>query len=73
MTIELTHEQAVVLSDLLYRISEKEEYYEDIAEQFVLWIIEAQLDKKLDEPFRKNYIELVKESRDHVRNHYPKG
>ena len=30
MTIELTHEQAVVLSDLLYRISEREEYYEDI-------------------------------------------
>ena len=73
MTIELTQEEALVLSDLLYRISEKEEYYEDIAEQYVLWIIEAQLDKKLVEPFQKNYRELVEASRDHVRNHYPNG
>lgn len=73
MTIELTHEQAVVLSDLIYRISEKEEYFEDNAEQCVLWIIEAQLDKQLTEPFRKDYCEIVKACRDHVRNHYPNG
>lgn len=70
MTIELTHDEALVLSDLIYRISEKEEYYEDVAEQIVLWTIEAQLNKELVEPFQKNYVELVKASRDYVREHY---
>ena len=70
MTIELTHDEALVLSDLIYRISEKEEYYEDIAEQIVLWTIEAQLNKALVEPFKKNYVELVQASREYVRNHY---
>ncbi len=70
MNIELTKEEAIVLSELLYRISEKEEYYEDIAEQYVLWRIEAQLDKLLVEPFMKNYNEILKASRDTVRKNY---
>lgn len=35
----------MVLSDLLYRIGEKDEYYKDIAEQYVLRKIEAQFDE----------------------------
>lgn len=70
MNIELTHAEAVVLSDLLYRISEKEEYFEDIAEQYVLWKIEAQLDKALTEPFFENYKEIIEQNRDIVRKNY---
>lgn len=43
MTLGLSEEEAVVLHNLLYRISGKEEYFEDIAEQYVLWSIECQL------------------------------
>lgn len=70
MKIELTNAEAIVLSDLLYRISEKDEYYEDIAEQYVLWKIEAQLDKLLVEPFPNSYQEMIKQSRDTVRKNY---
>ena len=69
MKIELTNEEAIVLSDLLYRISEKDEYYEDIAEQYVLWKIEAQLDKLLVEPL-EGYQESIKQSRETVRKSY---
>ncbi len=72
MTIELTNEEAILLSELLYRISEKEEYYEDVAEQYVLWRIEAQLDKMLAAPFKANYAGILKSCRDTVRNNYQK-
>ena len=49
MEIKLTTAEAMVLYDLLYRIGGKKEYFEDIAEQYVLWSIECQLEKKLVE------------------------
>lgn len=70
MKIELTQEEAVVLFDLLYRISQIDEYYEDIAEQYVLWTIEAQLNKVLVEPIMPNYQEIIQKSRDIVRKSY---
>ncbi|MBE6875727.1 MAG: hypothetical protein E7496_03230 [Ruminococcus sp.] len=70
MHIEITREEAVVLSELLYRISEKNQYYEDISEQYVLWKIEAQLDKLLTEPMMENYSDILKASRDAVRKNY---
>ena len=70
MKIELTHAEAVVLTDLLYRISQKDEYYEDIAEQYVLWTIEAQLNKVLVEPIMANYQEIIQQNRDIVRKNY---
>lgn len=70
MNIELTKAEALVLHDLLYRISEKDEYYEDIAEQYVLWSIEAQLEKALVEPSTENYAEIIEQSRETVRKNY---
>ena len=70
MKIELTKEEAIVLSELLYRISENDEIYEDFAEQYVLWKIEGQLDKELAEPFMDNYADILKKSRDSVRDNY---
>jgi hypothetical protein len=70
VTLELSEAEAVVLHDLLYRISGKKEYFEDIAEQYVLWSIECQLEKELVEPHTDNYSELIKQARNTVRKNY---
>lgn len=70
MTLELSEAEAVVLHDLLYRISGKEEYFEDIAEQYVLWSIECQLEKELIEPHTDSYSEVIEQARDAVRKNY---
>ena len=70
MEIKLTTAEATVLHDLLYRISGREEYFEDIAEQYVLWNIECQLEKELVEPHTDNYSEVIERSRDTVRKNY---
>ena len=70
MILGLTEAEAVVLHDLLYRISGKKEYFEDIAEQYVLWSIECQLEKELVEPHTDNYSELIKQARNTVRKNY---
>lgn len=70
MTLELSEAEAVVLHDLLYRISGKKEYFEDIAEQYVLWSIECQLEKKLVEPHKDNYSEVIEQARAAVKQNY---
>ena len=45
--LSLTREEAVVLSDWLYRNSRKREYFADAAEQTVFWGIECMLEKVL--------------------------
>lgn len=52
------------------RISGKKEYFEDIAEQYVLWNIECQLEKELAEPHTANYSEMIGQARDTVRKEY---
>lgn len=70
MDIKLTRAEAVVLHDLLYRISGKEEYFEDIAEQYALWSIECQLEKELAEPHTDNYSEVIEQARETVKRNY---
>lgn len=70
MEIKLTTAEAMVLYDLLYRIGGKKEYFEDIAEQYVLWSIECQLEKELVEPHTDNYSKLIKQARNTVRKNY---
>ena len=48
----------------------EKEYFEDIAEQYVLWSIECQLEKELVEPHTDNYSELIKQARNTVRKNY---
>ena len=45
--LSLTKEEAVVLSDWLYRNSRNKEYFADEAEQTVFWGIECMLEKVL--------------------------
>lgn len=70
MKIELNNNEILVLYELLNRINEKEDYFEDTSEQMVLWKIEAQLDKKLLEPFMSNYSQLVEQARKSVREKF---
>ena len=46
--LSLTREEALILSDWLYRNSRKEELFSDIAEQTVFWNIECILEKVLE-------------------------
>ena len=70
MTLELSEAEAVVLHDLLYRISGKKEYFEDIAEQYVLWTIECQLEKELVTMHTDNYSGMIEQARNTVRKNY---
>ena len=70
VVVRLTREEALVLSDWLYRNSENEEFFSSDAEQYVMWKIEAQLDKMLVEPFMPNYSEILEQARASVKERY---
>jgi len=74
MKFELDKDEALVLFDLLARLSDDlemlEELLPDIAERRVLWRIEGQLEKELAEPFMPNYPKLVEEARNNVRKFF---
>ena len=76
--ITLTKDEALVCFELVSRICEKEDYnvilfddkvlFEDKAERQILWSIESQLQKILAEPFLPNYLDIVKQARDKIRD-----
>ena len=70
VTIELTKDEALVLFDFLGRFNkaDHENVFEDQAEQRVMWNIEAALEKTLVKPFKSNYSEIIKHSRDKIRD-----
>ena len=70
MQVELTEAEALVLSDWLYRNSKKELFFDDLAEQYVLWSIECQLEKKLDDIVSNEYAERLARARDDVKKNY---
>ena len=70
MQVELTDAEALVLSDWLCRNSKKKLLFDDLAEQYVLWRIESQLEKKLDGIFSNDYAERLARARDDVKKNY---
>lgn len=70
MQVELTEAEALVLSDWLCRNSKKKLLFDDLAEQYVLWSIESQLEKKLDDIFSNDYAEQLTRARDDVKKNY---
>lgn len=68
--IELTKDEALVLFDFLGRFNQKanENVFEDQAEQKALWNVEGLLEKVLVEPFMENYQEIIKQSREKIRD-----
>ncbi len=64
VTLDLTHDQALVLFDWLVRESDADGLpIAHQAEQSVLWVLEGQLEKSLAEPLKANYTELVRAAR----------
>ncbi|XOV93191.1 MAG: hypothetical protein ACFHWX_00485 [Bacteroidota bacterium] len=70
MTVKLTNDEALVLFDFLSRISknEPEGLFEDQSEQRVLWNLEAELERQLNEPLSSDYNELLSTARQNVRD-----
>ena len=66
MQIELTQQEALVLFEWLCQNSEKDELFAHQAEQYVLWRMEAQLEKALPEPCMPDYWQLVATARTQV-------
>ena len=68
MRIELTDTEALVLSDWLHRNSKNQELFDDLAEQYVMWNIDCQLEKKL--VFPADYTDAIAQARDTVKANY---
>lgn len=70
INIVLTKSEALVLFDFLSRFNQTGDMqiFEDQAEQKMLWLIEGQLEKLLTEPFMPNYIDIIKEARNKLRD-----
>ena len=69
VTLDLTRAEALVLFEwLAQHDSAMKLPVEDEAEQKVLWTLEAQLEKALDEPFASNYADLLANARAEVRD-----
>ncbi len=69
-SITLSHDELLVLYDLLHRLEDAEDLFEDLAEQEVLWHIQTQLEKELVEPFQADYPKVIEAARKNVREHY---
>lgn len=68
MRIELTDAEALVLSDWLHRNSKKQELFNDLAEQYVMWNIGCQLENELVLP--ADYTDAIAQARDTVKANY---
>ncbi len=69
--IELTGDELLVLSHLVYKINTSkvlDDFFEDQAEQRILWTLENILEKNTSNIFSWNYLEEVKKARDNVRD-----
>ena len=67
ITIELTHDEALILCDSLARFDENESLpIEDDAEQKVFWRLEGLLETQLVEIVLPNYKDLLREAKARV-------
>lgn len=69
VVLRLTRDEALVLFDWIVRFNTREgESFSDPAEQRVLWDIEALLESTLVEPFDPQYVRLLAQARERVRD-----
>lgn len=69
--LELNESELLVLDSLLSWINESEvlsDFFEDQAEQVVLWHLEWLCEKNNPVGFSKNYSELLQEARDELKH-----
>lgn len=69
INISLSRDEAIVLFEFLSRFSESDNLViEDQAEERVLQDLCCVFEKKIDEPFKDNYQEIVEKAREKVRD-----
>lgn len=70
LNLAVSKGEALVLFDFLARFNEAEhsDVFEDQAEQKTLWVLEGQLEKQLDEPFKPDYKDIIMEARNKIRD-----
>lgn len=67
--VRLSKKQAIVLFEFLSRFTERNSLgIEDQAEERVLWDVCADLEKKLPEPLRRDYLALLSDARSAIRD-----
>lgn len=68
--LQLSNEEGLVLLNWLFRFNENDNtiFFEDQAEERVLWDIEAVLEKNMLEIFGSNYTELLSKARAKIRD-----
>jgi hypothetical protein len=66
--LELSEDEAIVFFDWIKRFNNKDNQFEDQAEERVLWDIEALLEKKLLIPFDSEYSKLLLNARRRIRD-----
>jgi len=70
-SIEFTKEELIVLSDLLFKINDSkvlEDFFEDQAEQRVMWNLEALLERKNSIIFSSNYSNELMTAKNFLRD-----
>jgi hypothetical protein len=69
VNIELSNSEALVLFEFLSRFRDNEKLeIVDQAEERVLWDIVSDLETKLTDPLKPNYLELLEKARNDVRD-----
>ena len=70
LQITLTKNEALVFFEFLSRFNgiDKKELFEDQSEEKVLWNLEGTLQKELSEPFRTDYLDIIKKARNEIRD-----
>ena len=67
--IQISKDEAIVLFEFLSRFSEKDKLkIEHQAEQRALWNLTCVFEKILAEPFREDYLEILKEARERLKD-----
>ena len=69
VTLTLTNDEALVLFEFLHRNDDADKFpLVDQAEERALWNVQGLLEKQLVELFLPNYLELVQQARDRLRD-----
>jgi len=69
VNIELSNSEALILFEFLSRFRDNEKLeIVDQAEERVLWDILSDLETKLTDPLKPNYLELLEKARNEVRD-----
>lgn len=67
VTIELGRSEALVLSDLLFRMDDDDRWSTDPVERHALWRLSGALERTLAEPLRPDWHRTLEAARDQLR------